>query len=179
MNIRKGLGCASEGVVIMPKGVYVRSAGTLAKMKSRYSPPCSKEWLESRYLEGHTQLEIAKILGVSQKVVFGAMKRFGIKSRVAKKRNQWGSNNTGWKGGNASYSAFHFRVERIRGKPKTCEVCHTMTAKKYEWANLTRKYDDVNDYKRMCIPCHQRYDKKDGRNAKGQFVSNKGGVALS
>jgi hypothetical protein len=35
-----------------------------------------------------------------------------------------------------------------------------MEKKRYEWANLTGRYDDVKDYARMCISCHRKYDKK-------------------
>jgi len=35
-----------------------------------------------------------------------------------------------------------------------------MDLKRYEWCNLTGKYEDIMDYARMCIPCHRKYDKK-------------------
>lgn len=68
-------------------------------------------------------------------------------------------NSGSWKGDKASYSAFHYRVEAERGKPSKCEECGTKTAKKFEWANLTGKYEDVNDYKRLCNSCHRKLDK--------------------
>jgi hypothetical protein len=54
------------------------------------------------YESGHTQVEIGQIFGCSQKVVFGFMKRNGIKARIAKKRNQYGENNSNWKNGRRS-----------------------------------------------------------------------------
>lgn len=54
------------------------------------------------YESGHTQVEIGQIFGCSQKVVFGFMKRNGIKARIAKKRDQYGENNSNWKNGRRS-----------------------------------------------------------------------------
>lgn len=46
-------------------------------------------------------------------------------------------------------------------EPKRCDVCSTEEANKhYDWANLTGKYHDVTDYKRMCRSCHWKYDGK-------------------
>jgi len=64
-----------------------------------------------------------------------------------------------WKGNNAKYSAFHMRLKERFGYPKECKVCGTTDKKKrYEWANLTGKLCDINDYKRMCHSCHKKYD---------------------
>lgn len=110
------------------------------------------------YARGLTQAEIAREVGRSQKVVWNVMRRHGIAARVAAKRNQSGPANHKWKGDSASYSAFHFRVEAARGKPSKCEDCGTTTAKRFEWANLTGRYEDVNDYKRLCCSCHHKLD---------------------
>jgi len=63
-----------------------------------------------------------------------------------------------WKGNDAGLISLHRMVWRKKGKPNKCEVCGTETAKKYEWANLSGNYADVNDYKRMCTICHRKYD---------------------
>jgi len=57
-----------------------------------------------------------------------------------------------------SYGACHYKVRKLRGTPSLCEVCGTTTAKKFEWANLTGNYADINDYKRMCASCHDKFD---------------------
>lgn len=122
------------------------------------TPP--KKDLENLYhTQGMSQVEIGKNYGTTQKVVFSWFKKLGIKSRVAFKRNQRGPNNHYWKGDEATYAAFHHRVESQRGKPKLCMVCGNLNAPVYEWANLTGRYEDVNDYTRMCRPCHRAYDK--------------------
>jgi hypothetical protein len=111
------------------------------------------------YHSGLTQAEIGTKIGMSQKVIWRIMQNHGIKARVAAKRDQRGEKNHLWKGRDASYSAFHFRVERERGTPQSCDVCGTARPDAvYEWANLTGKYDDTQDYKRMCRSCHHQYD---------------------
>lgn len=73
------------------------------------------------------------------------------------------SKRTPWNKGmfnSTSYGGYHNKVRRTRGTPSFCEVCSTTTAKKFEWANLTGNYEDVNDYKRMCTSCHSKHDGK-------------------
>lgn len=73
-----------------------------------------------------------------------------------------GEKNYLWKGENVgySYSGLHLWVSRWKGKPSLCEFCGTITAKKYEWANIDHKYRRVlEDYIRMCTPCHRKYDR--------------------
>jgi len=66
-----------------------------------------------------------------------------------------------WTGDKVGYKGAHIRVKKERGTPRFCEICKTTDkSKRYEWANLTGNYADVKDYKRMCCPCHQEYDKK-------------------
>ena len=108
------------------------------------------------YLSGMTQTEVAETLNTTQKVIFAVLKRNGVKSRIAAKRNQFAENNHMWKGPDASYEAFHTRVEKRRGKPKKCSVCGTGDKKKwYDWANLTGDYSNPMDYARMCRLCHR------------------------
>ena len=73
-------------------------------------------------------------------------------------RDQSGERNPMWAGDDAGYSALHLRVESARGKPSQCEECGTTTAKRFEWANMTGRYEDVSDYRRLCSSCHHRHD---------------------
>ena len=75
-------------------------------------------------------------------------------------KNMKGDKNSNWKGDNATdISTFHKRVESIAGKPCICAICGTTDKNKtYDWACLTRKYEDINDYKRLCRSCHKKYD---------------------
>lgn len=92
----------------------VFSAETRKKMSEAAKRRCTPEWrakqiargtplpfdvVKSMYDAGHTQEEIGKHFGVSQKVVWRFMKRHGLKARVAVKRAQWGKNNSNYKGG--------------------------------------------------------------------------------
>lgn len=106
-----------------------------------------------------TLVEVGTKLGVSKKAVLRIMQQHGIPRRSCGKRNQSGSANPRWKGSEAGYGALHQRVEKVRGRPAGCERCgkDDPTAR-YEWANLTGRYDDVDDYERMCVECHRRYD---------------------
>ena len=129
--------------------------------KYTYSIPFTKEQLEIDYEAGLTQTEIAERYGSSQKVVWNALHKFGIKTRVARKRNQVREHNDSWKGSSAGYAAFHKRIESLYGRPKKCEVCGTVKLEKtYDWANLTGRYDDPKDYRRMCRSCHSKHDNK-------------------
>lgn len=64
-----------------------------------------------------------------------------------------------WKGNLVGHPALHDWVKRNLGKPSKCEHCKTTEAKKFEWANKSRKYKrDLNDWIRLCSKCHQLYD---------------------
>lgn len=112
------------------------------------------------YEDGKTQGEIGEALGVSQKVIWRLMKRNGIKARIAAKRNQWGENNHMWKGDNASKVAFHRRLYSRYGKPNKCSACGTTKSENYDYANLTGRYEDLEDYAPMCRSCHSKFDDK-------------------
>lgn len=77
--------------------------------------------------------------------------------RRAIKRDQTGAKNHMWKGNEATYKALHLRVATVRGKPQTCSACET-TDGRFEWANMTGRYDDPFDYVRLCCSCHRRID---------------------
>lgn len=131
--------------------------------KYTYSKICSAEELRVLYESGKSQAEIAEHFGTTQKVVWATMKRLGIKARIAVKRNQSGSRNSYWggPGGRVGYAALHKRVEALKGRPRKCEDCGTESPQRtYDWANISGKYDDPSDYKRLCRSCHWKLDKK-------------------
>jgi hypothetical protein len=112
------------------------------------------------YAEGKTQHEVAAALGMTQKVIFNIMRRHGITARVAAKRNQWGENNHAWKGDDATKKAFHRRLYSRHGKPDCCLVCGTISSEHYDYANVSGRYEDLDDYIALCRSCHWRYDGK-------------------
>jgi hypothetical protein len=72
------------------------------------------------------------------------------------KRDEYSPN---WKGDNVGIQALHNWVNRKLGKPSCCSKCGNTQAKKYEWANISRKYKrDINDWTRLCKKCHIIYD---------------------
>lgn len=102
---------------------------------------------------------IAEIQAVTPGVkVQNLIKKIGIETRSAVKRNQLRENNDSWKGDSASYTAMHLRVYAQRGRPSECSRCGKSSPGRYEWANLTGDYSNVLDYARMCVPCHRKFD---------------------
>lgn len=111
------------------------------------------------YESGMTQIEIAKTLNTSQRSVCLFMARCGIQARVAVKRDQRGEKNSYWRGNSIGYKSAHNRVASVRGKPQECERCGVSGSDfHYEWANVSGNYPDPNDYIRLCISCHRRWD---------------------
>lgn len=111
--------------------------------------------------QGLAQREVGDRLGVSQHTVSQVMRRYGIPARSsgAPPGLFAGPANPNWKGDAASYSAFHYRLTQLKGQPQHCSNCDTSDPSlSYDWANLTGDYADVDDYARMCRPCHRNYD---------------------
>ena len=66
-----------------------------------------------------------------------------------------------WKGDAVGYDALHTWVSRKLGKPQKCAHCGTEQQRWYHWANVSGEYRrDLNDWLRLCVPCHSRFDKK-------------------
>lgn len=144
------------------------------QQSERLAVPLDESLVRTLYDSGMTQKEIADQLGTTQKVIFGFMRRRGIKSRPAIKRDQTGEKNDSWRGSDAGYAAFHLRIESLRGKPQQCEECGATDATRtYDWACMTGQYDNPSDYKRLCRSCHWKHDQK-CRNL-GQYAMRKGG----
>lgn len=143
--------------VSMPKGHYDRS-------KSKWTPPARKAYdpalvnqVRELYDSGLTMREVAAEVGVGVKVLQRLMPRNGIVRRAAMPRDQTGARNGAWRGDDAGYAAMHERVEAARGRPARCQTCGA-EPRWIDWANLTGRYEDVNDYAPMCRPCHRAYD---------------------
>ena len=75
-----------------------------------------------------------------------------VKGRIDEKANAY-------KGDKVGYVGLHDWVQSRLGKPRKCEHCKTEKAKKFEWANISRKYKrDLSDWIRLCTSCHRLYD---------------------
>lgn len=136
--------------------------------------------IAARYQAGESSIDIAKSLGCSLLAVTRRLEGAGVQLRPRGKHGHLaGSDSYRWKGERAGYAAFHIRVRKLRGTPKCCEECGLNDpAKRYEWANLTGRYEDPADYRRMCVPCHRRHDDKGmGRGASRRPVLAANGVS--
>lgn len=72
-----------------------------------------------------------------------------------------GKDNPNWKGDNVEYSGVHIWMRKIFGKPNYCEHCGTKKRRMYHWANKSGEHKrDRNDWLRLCVPCHKKFDSK-------------------
>lgn len=74
------------------------------------------------------------------------------------------------------YSRLHKWVEYHLGKPRICWKCGTTKAKRFHWANKSKKYKrELSDFERLCPPCHFRKDfyKKSGVCCNGHKMTPK------
>lgn len=75
-----------------------------------------------------------------------------LRTRVGEKAHHWLGDNVG-------YSGVHVWVRKMLGRPSYCEFCETTTAKRFEWANKSKKYKrDLSDWIRLCKKCHMIFD---------------------
>lgn len=68
-----------------------------------------------------------------------------------------------FKGTKKEYKSLHWKINKLWGKPDTCEKCSSsgLIGKKIHWANLSGEYLlDRSDWKRLCAKCHFRLDYK-------------------
>lgn len=80
---------------------------------------------------------------------------------IKKMRNgsRKGENSPTWKGSRAGYYAIHIWANNTFGRLQNCEDCKSSKEKKYEWANISKKYlRKRDDWKRLCTKCHRKYD---------------------
>jgi transposase len=136
-----------------------KTCSRLCAMRLRANPDADEARVATLYDNGYTQQEIAEQIGVSLKSVQKAMRRADVTPRRRVKRDQFGERNDTWRGKDVGYKAAHQRVRRYRGEPKTCKKCSASAEERpLEWANISRRYYDPNDYVALCIPCHRRWD---------------------
>jgi hypothetical protein len=110
------------------------------------------------YASGATIREVDAVIGAGYKAQ-RIIERFVPERRPAVPRDQTGERNAAWKGDRAGYAAMHLRVQVVRGKPSWCAGCGADDPDvRYEWANLSGRYEDVDDYVRLCILCHRALD---------------------
>lgn len=126
--------------------VFNKPSKTSSKQWSRRfccSMSCAAKYRGSPWLEKH-KMKKGSQLG---------------KSTQFKKGEGRGYKNINWKGDKVGYYGLHTWIQRQYGKPQFCEECKTSERRLYHWANISGKYlRDRNDWKRMCVPCHKKFD---------------------
>lgn len=79
-----------------------------------------------------------------------------------------------WKGDDVGYSGIHSWVKKNLGKPTKCEYCGKdgLTGRQIGWANKYHTYKrNLNDWLRLCVKCHCKYDKNHFSNSHEQGTS--------
>jgi len=116
--------------------------------------------IRTLYEAGSSQRQIAAQIGCSRGAIAYIMTLNQIVARRPEERQYpRGAQHANWKGDGACYERLHQRVVEARGAPKRCEGCGLADPRRhYDWANLTGRYGDPMDYRRLCRPCHRRYD---------------------
>lgn len=153
----------------MPKGIYLRKTNNGFKKGH-------KIWLGRNLTEEHkNKLRISKLgdknpmFGKKQSVE--TIKKRGIRllgkhhTEETKRKlslgrlNEKGSN---WKGDSVGYTGVHQWVYKQLGKPRFCFNCgnNDKAERSYQWANISKSYKrDVSDWIRLCVSCHQKWDR--------------------
>jgi len=133
----------------MPKGIP--TSGTNKGWFSKTNPAKrTKEQYEKIAKILSKQRTGGKMLDVTKKKISQSLK--GKKKVVT---------NPMWKGDSVKYPALHTWMINNFGQPKECEFCRSNDRKMYHWANKTGRYKrDRNDWLRLCVPCHKKYDSR-------------------
>jgi len=57
-----------------------------------------------------------------------------------------------------SYSRLHSLVYEKKGKASFCTNDISHKGKRFEWANISGKYKNVDDFMSLCVSCHRKMD---------------------
>ena len=66
-----------------------------------------------------------------------------------------------WKGDKVGNKALHGWIRRQLGESLQCEKCGKVVERttQIHWSNKSGMYlRDLNDWQRLCVPCHKKYD---------------------
>lgn len=114
-------------------------------------------WILGKHISEETKKKLSIANGGKNHYLWGKHPK---KETIDKMRKaHTGENNHLWKGDKVGYWGLHKWVERHLGKPSHCAYCQTISAKKYDWANISHTYRrDLSDFIRLCSKCHKNYD---------------------
>ena len=112
---------------------------------------CSHKYREHDYSSGKTHSEEWK----NKMSILHKRLRSGDRLPI-----RYGKDHPAYKGEAVGYWGLHKWVQKELGIPSICEICNTKISKRYEWANISNNYlRDLDDWMRLCKPCHIAYDK--------------------
>jgi hypothetical protein len=136
----------------------------LGKKRREYPPEIVKR-VGELHASGLARAKITEIIGPGYSVQNILRRHFSRRRErgelpVINRKQVPEQHGNRWKGDEAGYKAFHVRVGDVRGKPEYCACCDISGSGYYHWANLTGNYEDVNDYIRLCVSCHVRFDNR-------------------
>jgi len=140
----------------MPSGVYKRTKTWLWSNKSKEK---QSEKAKGRKHTKETKLKISKsTIGLN---TWQKGKKHSIETKNKMSLSHKGENNYAWKGDKGSYESIHIWVSKWLGKPNRCEKCGISTKRMYHWASKSHLYyRKLDDWIRLCVPCHSKYDKE-------------------
>ena len=70
-----------------------------------------------------------------------------------------GQQHPNWKGEVVGRHALHTWIKRERGPATHCSIDPSQQAKRYEWSNISHKYQrSLEDFRPLCPSCHRKYD---------------------
>lgn len=150
----------------MPTGVYIRTAETRKRMSDARKGTVHS--LETR--QKLAELARQGIIGNKGKPHSEEWKRKISEALLGEKHPFFGVRGekaANWKGEDVGYSGIHMWIRGQLGLPTECEQCgkDNLTGKKIHWANKSHEYKrDLEDWMRVCVSCHKKYDLERIRN---------------
>lgn len=102
----------------------------------------------------------SKVVVHAMLAVRGERWKENVRAAMRKFRGRDETSHPRWKGDSVGYYGVHDWLTKHFGQPIGCEECGLDDPeRKYHWANLSGLYLRLrSDYKRMCVPCHRKYD---------------------
>lgn len=65
-----------------------------------------------------------------------------------------------WKKIKVGYAGIHARMQKMYGRPNSCDFCKSTRKRNYDWANISGNYFwNRSDWYRLCRSCHVGWDR--------------------
>jgi hypothetical protein len=146
--------------MLMPKGVYVRTAKHIyirtPEIRAKNSLALKGRKLSQEQRRKISLAQIGKKLSDTHKRNISIALLGNQNSRGLNMEND----SPNWKDGKASYVAKHARIYRRFGKADCCENPKCLKkSERFDWATISGKHlPDRRDWIKLCKSCHSRFD---------------------